>query len=64
MKVRQVAEYCQVSRQTVYAWIKNDALPVEYAGSRIRVRKSTLDRWMAEISAQVEARLNSARPPV
>ena len=46
LTVDQAAGYAQVSKVTVYNWIKQEGLPVEYQGRRFRIRQSTLRAWL------------------
>jgi len=47
LTVLQVAEYLNVSRNTVYTWTNTGAIPSIKAGNTRRVRKAALVEWIA-----------------
>jgi hypothetical protein len=51
LKVSQIAEKCQVSRDAVYLWIRDEVIPescVERIGSTIRIDEDAFERLLRE----------------
>lgn len=47
LNATQAAEHAGVDRNTIYVWVKEGKLPALRAGSRLRIRQSDLDAFMA-----------------
>lgn len=61
LTINQVADYLQVSRQTVYEYFsdKENPLPVFYLSDRTpRVKKAELEAWM-ERQATIQSNIQS-----
>jgi excisionase family DNA binding protein len=56
MNIRQAAQYLGVSPDTLYKYVNEQRIPAFKLGNRWRFKKSRLDQWMEEKSAEVEAR--------
>ena len=53
---RELREYLDVSRPTIYGWIKNHGLPCIRLGRNVvRYDKAAVDEWMAQQTLQVNA---------
>jgi len=48
LTVQQVANYLNVSRNTVYNWTNSGELPSFKTGNTRRIRKETLFKWIQE----------------
>ena len=46
LTVSEAAAHVGVTKATIYNWIKQEGLPVEYQGRRFRIRQSTLRAWL------------------
>jgi excisionase family DNA binding protein len=46
--VAEVAGLLKVDRTTIYTWMDHRGLPFQYVGTRRRVRRDALERWMAQ----------------
>lgn len=51
LSVASAAAYVGVSKVTVYNWI-DEGLPIEYQGRVMRIRRTTLDKWLGEQRAR------------
>src|SRR5437016_13660550 len=56
MNIRQASQYLGVSPDTLYKYVNEQKIPAFKLGNRWRFKKSKLDQWMEEQSADVEAR--------
>jgi excisionase family DNA binding protein len=56
MNIRQASQYLGVSPDTLYKYVNEQKIPAFKLGNRWRFKKSRLDQWMEEKSAEVEAR--------
>ena len=56
MNIRQASQYLGVSPDTLYKYVGEQKIPAFKLGNRWRFKKSRLDQWMEEKSAEVEAR--------
>jgi excisionase family DNA binding protein len=56
LTVVQVAEYLNVSRNTVYTWTNSGEIPSIKAGNTRRIRKAALIDWIAAAESQQIAR--------
>src|SRR5262249_810509 len=56
MKIRQALQYLGVSPDTLYKYVNEQKIPAFKLGNRWRFKKSKLDQWMEEKSAEVEGR--------
>jgi len=55
MNIRQASQYLGVSPDTLYKYVGEQKIPAFKLGNRWRFKKSKLDQWMEEKSAQMEA---------
>ncbi|MCK5801120.1 MAG: helix-turn-helix domain-containing protein [Deltaproteobacteria bacterium] len=46
LSVHEVASHLGVSRETVYAWIKNKAMPAHRVGRHWKFKKHEVDKWV------------------
>lgn len=47
MKVIELAEYINVSNQTIYKWVREKTIPHQKLGKKmIRFDKAQIDRWL------------------
>ncbi len=46
LSVQEVAAHLGVSRETVYAWIKNKAMPAHRVGRHWKFKKEEVDQWV------------------
>jgi excisionase family DNA binding protein len=46
LSVQEVAAHLGVSRETVYAWIKNKAMPAHRVGRHWKFKKGEVDDWV------------------
>ena len=60
LTVAEVAELLKLNQQTVRNWIDQGSLPAVRVGRRVRIRRSDLERILAEGETQAAAR--SAEP--
>jgi excisionase family DNA binding protein len=56
MNIRQASQYLGVSPDTLYKYVNEQKIPAFKLGNRWRFKKSKLDQWMEEKSAEVEGR--------
>jgi excisionase family DNA binding protein len=56
MDIREASEYLGVSRETLYKYVCEDKVPAFKLGNRWKFKKTVVDRWMEEQSAQPEER--------
>jgi excisionase family DNA binding protein len=56
MNIRQASQYLGVSPDTLYKYVNEQKIPAFKLGNRWRFKKSKLDQWMEEQSADVDAR--------
>ena len=56
MNIRQASQYLGVSPDTLYKYVNEQKIPAFKLGNRWRFKKSRLDQWMEEQSADVEVR--------
>jgi excisionase family DNA binding protein len=56
MNIRQASQYLGVSPDTLYKYVNEQKIPAFKLGNRWRFKKSKLDQWMEEQSAEVEGR--------
>jgi excisionase family DNA binding protein len=54
MNIRQASQYLGVSPDTLYKYVNEQKIPAFKLGNRWRFKKSKLDQWMEEKSAEVE----------
>ncbi len=52
MNIRQASEYLGISADTLYKYASEGQIPAFKLGNRWRFKKSRLDQWMDEQSAQ------------
>ena len=52
--LKEAADYLRCSKETLYRKARKGELPVYRIGSRILIRKESLDRWIAEQEATHE----------
>ena len=57
MNIRQASQYLGVSPDTLYKYVNEQKIPAFKLGNRWRFKKSKLDQWMEEKSAEVEVRV-------
>ncbi|MGH9404966.1 MAG: helix-turn-helix domain-containing protein [Terriglobia bacterium] len=50
MNVREASVYLGVSKETLYKYISEEKIPAFKLGSRWRLKKDVLDRWMEKES--------------
>ena len=62
MNVREASQYLGVSKETLYKYLTEERIPAFKLGSRWRLKKDVLDRWMEKESRQ-RHRLRRARQP-
>jgi len=55
MNIRQASQYLGVSPDTLYKYVNEQKIPAFKLGNRWRFKKTKLDQWMEEKSAEVEA---------
>jgi len=56
MNIRQASQYLGVSPDTLYKYVNEQKIPAFKLGNRWRFKKSKLDQWMEEQSADIESR--------
>jgi len=44
--LKEVANYLDVSRMTIYRFIKKGKIPVSRVGNQYRFRKAKIDEWL------------------
>ena len=49
LSVKEAAEYLNISRYTIYAWVSQKRIPYIKVGRRTLFRKETLDRYFKEV---------------
>ena len=54
MNIRQASQYLGVSPDTLYKYVNEQKIPAFKLGNRWRFKKSKLDQWMEEKSAEIE----------
>jgi excisionase family DNA binding protein len=54
MNIRQAAQYLGVSPDTLYKYVNEQKIPAFKLGNRWRFKKSKIDQWMEEQSAERE----------
>ena len=54
MNIRQASQYLGVSPDTLYKYVNEQKIPAFKLGNRWRFKKSKLDQWMEEQSADPE----------
>ncbi|MBV9340617.1 MAG: helix-turn-helix domain-containing protein [Acidobacteria bacterium] len=54
MNIRQAAQYLGVSPDTLYKYVNEQKIPAFKLGNRWRFKKSRLDQWMEEKSAEAD----------
>jgi excisionase family DNA binding protein len=55
MNIRQASQYLGVSPDTLYKYVNEQKIPAFKLGNRWRFKKSKLDQWMEEKSAEIGA---------
>lgn len=50
MNVREASQYLGISKETLYKYLTQDRIPAFRLGSRWRLKKDVLDRWMEKES--------------
>jgi len=53
LTVKEVASYLQVHPSTIYRLLKKHEIPAFKVGSDWRFKRSSIDRWMEEKSANM-----------
>jgi excisionase family DNA binding protein len=48
LSVKQVAEYLQLKRDTIYAWARQGKIPVIRVGGILRFRRKDIEAWLTE----------------
>lgn len=56
MNIRQASQYLGVSPDTLYKYVNEQKIPAFKLGNRWRFKKSKLDQWMEEQSADIEVK--------
>ena len=56
MNIRQAAQYLGVSPDTLYKYVNEQKIPAFKLGNRWRFKKSRLDQWMEEKSAEADVK--------
>ena len=46
LSVEEICEYLGVSRDTVYAWIANKAMPAQRVGRLWKFKRGEVDEWV------------------
>jgi excisionase family DNA binding protein len=54
MNIRQASQYLGVSPDTLYKYVNEQKIPAFKLGNRWRFKKSKIDQWMEEKSAESE----------
>jgi excisionase family DNA binding protein len=54
MNIRQASQYLGVSPDTLYKYVNEQKIPAFKLGNRWRFKKSKIDQWMEEQSAEME----------
>jgi excisionase family DNA binding protein len=54
MNIRQASQYLGVSPDTLYKYVGEQKIPAFKLGNRWRFKKSKLDQWMEDKSAEME----------
>ena len=62
LTVAEVAELLKLNQQTVRNWIDQGSLPAVRVGRRVRIRRSDLERILAEGDTQAAARASEPVP--
>lgn len=60
LTARQVANLCQVSLDTVYAWTYERDFPVVMGQRQVRIHARLLDEWLVKRAEQGRLRKESA----
>jgi len=56
MNIRQASRYLGVSADTLYKYVYEEKIPAFKLGNRWKFKKTILDSWMEQKSAQGEGR--------
>ena len=56
MTLREASQYLGISPDTLYKYLSESKIPAFKLGNRWRFKKSKLDQWMEEQSADVEVK--------
>ncbi len=56
MNIRQASQYLGVSPDTLYKYVNEQKIPAFKLGNRWRFKKTKIDQWMEEKSAEAEPR--------
>ncbi len=62
MNVREASLYLGVSKETLYKYLTERSIPAFKLGSRWRLKKNVLDRWMEKQSWRQPGRHTARRP--
>ncbi|MCL2432966.1 MAG: helix-turn-helix domain-containing protein [Clostridia bacterium] len=46
VNLEDIAKHLSVSKDTVYIWVKKDAIPYKRVGKRYKFRISEVDKWI------------------
>jgi len=52
MTPKQVAEYLQLHRMTIYRYISEGKIPAAKIGGRYRIKREAVEKLLAEINAE------------
>lgn len=52
MDVNEIAQYLNVSKQTIYYWVNLEFIPFVKMGWLLRFRRDEVDRWLAKKSSK------------
>lgn len=56
MNVREASQYLGVTKETLYKYLAEQSIPAFKLGSRWRLKKNVLDRWMEKQSRRAGSR--------
>jgi excisionase family DNA binding protein len=62
MNVREASQYLGVSKETLYKYLTEERIPAFKLGSRWRLKKDVLDRWMEKQSQHHHSLRQSHKP--
>lgn len=62
MNVREASQYLGVTKETLYKYLAEESIPAFKLGSRWRLKKNVLDRWMEKQSRRAGSRRKAESP--
>ena len=56
MTLREVADYLQLSKDSIYRLAQSGRIPASKVGNRWRFKRERIDRWMEDMAVDTDAR--------